>query len=80
MEFHRTAHLPSLTRNASAFIRITPTNFAPRNVSTLHSFFVQEWREGRQGAVLSEKLQHVNLGNGSNRSLLLHKFTLGFCT
>lgn len=64
----------SLIRNASACIRTTPTNSAPRNVS------VRGEMERRQGAVLSEKLQLVNLGNGSHRSLFLHKFTLGFCS
>lgn len=45
------------------------------------SLFVQRWRGGRRGAVLSEKLPLGNLGNGSRGSLSLHKFTLlGFCT
>lgn len=69
----------SLIRNASACIRTTPTNSAPRNVSVLHTFLGGEM-ERRQGAVLSKKLQLVNLGNGSHRSLFLHKFTLGFCS
>lgn len=80
MEFHRKAHLPSLLRNASAFIVTTLTNFTPRNCSVLHAFFVQKWREGSQGAISAEKLQLVNLGNGSLVSFCLHKFILGFCT
>lgn len=68
MEFHRKAPLLSLIRNASAFIKTTPNEHSTKK-RYASALFVQRWREGGQGAALSEKLQRVNLGNGSCLSL-----------